>query len=80
MLDQIENEPVCWPPCPTWMVLNGALINQSNGQIKEVDPDTLESIWWIDEKDIGPNPRINILDWRGVCIISDTKIMCFGPK
>jgi len=80
MLEQIENEPVCWPPCPTWVVLNGALVNQSNGQIKEVDPSTLENIWWIDEKDVGPNPRVNILDWRGVCVISDTKIMCFGPK
>ncbi len=60
--------------------INSSLIIEDQKQIRGVDPDTLEILWWIDKKDLGENARVAWLDWRGVCVISDTKIMCFGPK
>jgi hypothetical protein len=66
---------------PKVAIINGSLIYQdSPTQIRGVDPDTLETLWWIDKKDLGENAHVAWLDWRGVCVISDTKIMCFGPK
>ncbi len=66
---------------PKVSIINGSLIYQdSPTQLRGVDPDTLETLWWIDKKNLGENAHVAWLDWRGVCVISDTKIMCFGPK
>jgi len=62
------------------IVINSSLIIEDQTQLRGVDPDTLETLWWIDKKDLGENAHVAWLDWRGVCVISDTKIMCFGPK
>jgi len=60
--------------------INSSLIIEDQKQLRGVDPETLETLWWIDKKGLGENAHVAWLDWRGVCVISDTKIMCFGPK
>ncbi len=60
--------------------INSSLIIEDQTQLRGVDPETLQTLWWIDKKDLGENAHVAWLDWRGVCVISDTKIMCFGPK
>lgn len=60
--------------------LNSSLIIEDQKQLRGVDPETLETLWWIDKKDLGENAHVAWLDWRGVCVVSDTKIMCFGSK
>jgi len=62
------------------ITINSSLIIEDQKQLRGVDPDILETLWWIDKKDLGENAHVAWLDWRGVCVISDTKIMCFGPK
>ncbi|MCE5176309.1 PQQ-like beta-propeller repeat protein [bacterium] len=66
--------------CNDVFTLNSSLIIEDQTQLRGVDPETLETLWWIDKKDLGENAHVAWLDWRGVCVISDTKIMCFGPK
>ncbi|HNY60828.1 MAG TPA: hypothetical protein PL190_02325 [Caldisericia bacterium] len=45
--------------------------------IQAVDPETLETLWWIDPKEAGPNARILCIDWRGVLIATNHTISCF---
>ena len=66
--------------CDKAYSINSSLIIEDQTQLRGVDPDTLETLWWIDKRDLGENAHVAWLDWRGVCVISDTKIMCFGQK
>jgi hypothetical protein len=47
--------------------------------VQSLNPETLEPIWWIDleKEDLGDNPRVIWCDWRGVLVMSDTKLACF---
>jgi len=61
-------------------VINSSLVFEDDKQIKGVDPETLETLWWIDRKDItGSNAHVAWCDWRGVCVISDDAISCYAP-
>ncbi|NLI40545.1 MAG: hypothetical protein GX421_05115 [Caldisericales bacterium] len=62
------------------ITINSSLVIEDQKQLRGVDPDTLETLWWIDKKGLGENAHVAWLDWRGVCVVSDTKIMCFGQK
>jgi len=60
-------------------IINHTLITTTDNQIQSLDPETLEPIWWIDleKEDLGDNPRVIWCDWRGVLVMSDTKLACF---
>ncbi len=47
--------------------------------IQALNPESLEPTWWInlDEEDFGGNPRVIWCDWRGVLVMSDTRLACF---
>jgi len=62
-----------------WHTVNGELISHSNESIQSLNPQTLQPIWWIDlsDSDIGENPRVIWCDWRGVLVMSDTKLVCY---
>ncbi|HOO97892.1 MAG TPA: hypothetical protein PKV16_09180 [Caldisericia bacterium] len=54
--------------------------NSNVDTIQSLNPQTLEPIWWIDltDSDIGENPRVIWCDWRGVLVMSDTKLVCYN--
>ncbi len=60
-------------------IINHTLITTTDNQIQSINPETLEPIWWIDldKEDLGDNPRVIWCDWRGVLVMSDTKLACF---
>lgn len=61
-------------------VINSSLVFEDDKQIRGVDPETMETLWWIDRKDItGSNSQVAWCDWRGVCVISDDTISCYAP-
>ncbi|HOO96800.1 MAG TPA: hypothetical protein PKV16_05520 [Caldisericia bacterium] len=63
----------------TPQIINGILIENTISQIRAIDPDTFEPIWWIDlsDEDLGNNLRVIWCDWRGVLVMSDTKLVCY---
>jgi len=67
------------PPEPIY-VKNNSLIVIDGATTKALNPQTLEPIWWIDltDSDIDNNPRVIWCDWRGVLVMSDTKLVCYN--
>ncbi len=64
---------------PRVAVINGSLITQDSNLIQCLDPNTLKPLWWINSKDEGKNAHVAWLDWRGVLVISDDAVACYGP-
>ncbi|MCK5744062.1 MAG: hypothetical protein KAH30_04935 [Caldisericia bacterium] len=60
-------------------IINHTLMTTGGTQIKALNPSTLEPTWWInlEEEDLGENPRVIWCDFRGVLVMSDTKLACF---
>ncbi len=58
-------------------VINGSLIFEDEKQLRGIDPDTLEITWWIDLDENMKNAHVELLDWRGVLVVSDNEIACF---
>lgn len=61
-------------------VINNSLIFEDEKQIRGIDPDTLETTWWIDLDENMKNAHVKWLDWRGVLVISDNEIACYAPN
>ncbi|MCK5744063.1 MAG: hypothetical protein KAH30_04940 [Caldisericia bacterium] len=64
---------------PDVQIINHTLVTTNDTQIQALNPSTLEPTWWInlEEEDLGENPRIIWCDWRGVLVMSDTKLACY---
>ncbi|HPF49890.1 MAG TPA: hypothetical protein PLP35_09380 [Caldisericia bacterium] len=60
-------------------IVNIDVIARVDNGFQSLNPQTLEPIWWIDleNEELGENPRVIWCDWRGVLVMSDTKLACF---
>lgn len=61
-------------------VINNSLIFEDEKQLRGIDPETLETTWWIDLDEDMKNAHVEWLDWRGVLVVSDNEIACYAPK
>jgi hypothetical protein len=63
-------------------IFGHSLISTTENRIQALNPSTLEPTWWInlDEEELGENPRVIWCDWRGVLVMSDTKLACFDSN
>lgn len=60
--------------------INNSLIFEDSKQLRGIDPETLETTWWIDLDENMKNAHVEWLDWRGVLVVSDNEIACYAPK
>lgn len=61
-------------------VINNSLIFIDKDQIKGIDPETLETIWWIDIEENMKNASVKWLDWRGVLVETEDHVYCYALK
>jgi outer membrane protein assembly factor BamB len=61
-------------------VINNSLIFKDEMQIRGINPETLETIWWIDLDENIENANVEWLDWRGVLVVSNNEIACYSTK
>jgi len=87
VLDTI-NQNIQELPYKIVYTLNDQLISYSentetdeydDSTIQALNPTTLKPTWWInlEEEELGENPRVIWCDWRGVLVMSDTKLACY---
>lgn len=61
-------------------VINNSLIFEDEKQLRGINPETLETTWWIDLDENMKNAHVEWLDWRGVLVLSDNEIACYAPN
>lgn len=61
-------------------VINKSLIFEDEKQLRGINPETLETTWWIDLDENMKNAHVEWLDWRGVLVLSDNEIACYAPN
>lgn len=60
---------------------SGQLIVYSKDRIRQITDDKMSTGWYIDTKELGSNPqkaKIVMQDWRGVLVVTDNELICFG--
>lgn len=60
---------------------SGQLVVYSKDRISQIIDDKMSTGWYIDTKELGSNPqkaKIVMQDWRGVLVVTDNELICFG--
>ncbi len=60
------------------MIINGCLVASDGRRLFSLNPENLNPVWKIECDNLGKNPEVIWQDERGVLIMSDSKLTCFG--